>query len=119
MKPTLHLTAMACALCARPVFAGEPINPKLDFADMRVVVTYVSPGELWNLQRSHGAAVDPRDLNLHYRRGFSLLKRNRETGALTCEIYLSDEERPREVDDAATQSLGHELLHCMLGDYHR
>jgi hypothetical protein len=46
-------------------------------------------------------------------------KRNRETGALTCEIYLSDEQRPREVDDAATLSLGHELLHCMLGDYHR
>jgi hypothetical protein len=86
---------------------------------MRVVVAYVSTSELWNLQRKLGARVDPRNLNHHHRRGFSVLKRNRETGALTCEIYLSDEERPREVDDAATLSLGHELLHCMIGDYHR
>jgi hypothetical protein len=119
MKPTLHLAAMACALCADPVLGGELVSPKLDFSDMRVVVVYVSTGELWNLQRKHGTAVDPRDLNLHHRRGFSVLKRNRETGALTCEIYLSNEERPHEVDDAATTSLGHELLHCMLGDYHR
>ena len=118
MKPTLHLATLVCALCARPALGAEPVNPTLALAEMRVVVAYVSTGELWNLQRKHGS-VDPRDLNQHHRRGFSILKKNLQTGAFTCEIYLSNEERPREVDDAATLSLGHELLHCMIGDYHR
>ena len=42
-----------------------------------------------------------------------------ETGARTCEIYLPALQRPRDVDDEGTLTLGHELLHCMLGDYHR
>ena len=86
---------------------------------MRVVVNYVSTGELVNLQRKYGADVDLREIRQDYRHGFSILKKNRETGALTCEIYLPNDKRPREVDDEATLSLGHELLHCMRGDYHR
>ena len=86
---------------------------------MRVVVTYISTGELVNLQRKYGANVDLRDIRQDHRHGFSILKTNRETGARTCEIYLPNDQRPREVDDEATLSLGHELLHCMRGDYHR
>ena len=87
---------------------------------MRVIVTYVSVGELVKLQAKYGnAKIDRRDIRQDHRRGFSILKTNRETGARTCEIYLPNAQRPKEVDDEATLVLGHELLHCMLGDYHR
>ena len=71
------------------------LKPTLDVNDMRVVVTYVSTGELVNLQRKYGANVDRRDIRQDYRHGFSILKTNRETGARTCEIYLPATAAPR------------------------
>ncbi len=119
MRANLHLAILAQALVAGSVLGEELIKPTLDFSDMRVVVTYVSTGDLANLQDGHGFGLDRREIRQNYRHGFSILKKNRETGALVCEIYLPNELRPREVDDAATLTLGHELLHCMRGDYHR
>jgi hypothetical protein len=73
-----------------------------------------------NLQAKYGnSKIDRRDIRQDHRKGFSILRANRETGARTCEIYLPNAQRPKEVDDEATLILGHELLHCMLGDYHR
>ena len=111
--------AASLALLQRPVQAGEVMKPTLDVNDMRVVVTYVSTGELVYLQRKFGANIDLREIRQDYRHGFSILKTNRETGARTCELYLPNDQRPREVDDEGTLTLGHELLHCMRGDYHR
>ncbi len=59
------------------------------------------------------------DIRQDHRNGFSILKTNRETGSRTCEIYLPNDQRPRTRDDKGTLTLGHELLHCMFGDYHR
>jgi hypothetical protein len=86
---------------------------------MRVLVSYVAVGELVLLQKRHGANIDWRDLRQDHRDGFSILKTNRETSARTCEIYLPQTQRPRVRDDRGTLTLGHELLHCMLGEYHR
>ena len=119
MRSPLYVALLAQASFAAAARGGEPIKPTIDFNDMRVVVTYVSTGELANLQHTYGAKIDRREIRQDYRHGFSILKRHRETGALTCEIYLPNERRPRQVDDEATLSLGHELLHCMRGDYHR
>jgi hypothetical protein len=120
MSRTLQLALLACALQARPLLGGELIKPTLDVNDMRVVVSYVSTGELVNLQAKYGGVgIDHREIRQDYRHGFSILKTNRETGARTCEIYLPNAKRAAEVDDASTLILGHELLHCMLGDYHR
>jgi hypothetical protein len=120
MSRGLHRTLVLAYLgYAAPAFAGELIKPTLDVSDMRVVVAYVSTGELVNLQAKYGAKVDRRELRQDYRHGFSILKTNRETGARTCEIYLPSDQKAREVDDEGTLSLGHELLHCMLGNYHR
>ena len=95
------------------------MKPTMDVHDLYLVVTYVSVGELANLQaRLGGSHTDLRDIRQSNRHGFSILKTNRETGARTCEIYLPDSKRPREVDDQPTLILGHELLHCLLGDYH-
>jgi hypothetical protein len=107
------------ALHQGPVQAGEIMRPTLDLNDMRVVVTYISTNELMNLQHKYGANIDLRDVRQDYRHSFSILKTNRETGARTCEIYLPNDQRPREVDDEGTLTLGHELLHCMRGNYHR
>jgi hypothetical protein len=119
MSGRLHLAIFVFALRVAPSLGGELIKPTFDVSDMRVVVAYVSTNELVNLQREYGAHIDLRELRQNYRHGFSILKTDRQTGARTCEIYLPSAKRPAEVDDAATLSLGHELLHCMLGDYHR
>jgi hypothetical protein len=118
MSRPLHIAMLACALSAVPA-RGELIKPTLDVSDMRIVVRYVAVGELTNLQAKLGANVDIRDIRQNHRHGFSILKTNRETGARTCEIYLPESKRPAEVDDESTLILGHELLHCMLGSYHR
>jgi hypothetical protein len=119
MRQALHLVVIALALVAVPVHARERIKPTLEVNDVRVVVTYVSISELVNLQRRYRVRSDPRELRQDHRHGFSILKTNRTTGARTCEIYLTDDTRPREVDDEGTLTLGHELLHCLLGNYHR
>jgi hypothetical protein len=113
------LFTVSLALLEGPVQGGEMTKPTLDINEMRLVVTYVSTGELVNLQREYGAHIDLREIRQDYRHGFSILKTNRETGARTCEIYLPNDQKPREVDDEGTLTLGHELLHCMRGDYHR
>ena len=120
----MHLRRVSVALVAgslltQPVCAHEVIKATLDVQDMRLVVNYVSTGELVQLQRQYGKHIDLRDVRQDHRHGFSILKTNRETGARTCEVYLPNEQRPGEVDDVGTLTLGHELLHCMLGDYHR
>jgi hypothetical protein len=113
------LFAVSVALLEVPVQAGEALKPTLDINDMRIVIAYVSTNELANLQSKYGGRIDLREIRQDYRHGFSILKTNRETGARTCEIYLPNDQRPREVDDEGTLTLGHELLHCMRGDYHR
>jgi hypothetical protein len=115
----MGLALGAGAWLAQPLCANEAINPTLDVQDLRVVVSYVSKAELVQLQRKYGKHIDLRDVRQDHRHGFSILKTNRETGARTCEVYLPSEQRPDEVDDVGTLTLGHELLHCMLGDYHR
>jgi len=115
----MSLALVAGALLAQPSWASEVIKPTLDVQDLRLVVNYVSTGELIKLQREWGKHIDLRDVRQDHRHGFSILKTNRETGARTCEVYLPSAQRPGEVDDDGTLTLGHELLHCMLGDYHR
>jgi len=65
-----------------------PIKPRIDVNDFRVVVSYLSIGELGKLAAKHGAWIDMRDVRQTSRHGFSIL-------------------------------LGHDVVHCMLGDYRR
>ena len=117
MREGLCAALATATLMANAAGGGELLKP-LDRKDFRVVVVFVTTHELMELQRRHGANVDRRDIRQSHRRGFSILKTNRETGARTCEIYLPAEHQLR-VDDHGTMSLGHELMHCMYGDYHR
>jgi hypothetical protein len=117
--PRTPIALISCTVLAAPARANEVIKPTLEVRDMRVMVSYVSTGELVQLQRKYGAHIDLRDIRQDHRHGVSILKTNLETGARTCQIYLPNEQRPAKVDDDGTLTLGHELLHCMLGNYHR
>src|SRR5262245_13973719 len=119
MRPALHLAALACLVCTAALAGEEPITPTRDLSDVRVVVTHVSTSELVNVQRRYGLRVDLRGIPQNNRHGFTIVKRNLKTGAFTCEIYLPNDRRPRTVDDEATLIIGHEFLHCLLGEYHR
>ena len=121
MQPLRIVTVLILhGLLAHPTAASETISPTLHVQDVRVIVSYVSNTEFAELLWKYGPRIDLRDVRQeYYRHGFSILKTNRETGARTCEIYLPNERRPDKVDDDATLTLGHELLHCMLGNYHR
>jgi hypothetical protein len=121
MSRSLHTVVLACALGAAPSLRAELVKPTISVHDMRVIVAYVSNSEFVILQAKYGThiRVDLRDIRQNHRRGLSILKTNRATGERTCEIYLPERQRPVEVDDEGTLNLGHELLHCMLGDYHR
>jgi hypothetical protein len=119
VQRNIYLAVIAQVPLISAVLGGELLKPTLDVNDMRVVIRFVSTGELVTLQADYGAHIDRRDIRQDHRHGFSILKTNRETGARTCEIYLPNDKRPREVDDEGTLVLGHELLHCMRGDYHR
>ena len=119
MSRTLHLAMLACALQAGPLLGEELIKPTLDVKGHAGRGQLRIDGRARELQAKYGAHIDRRELRQDHRHGFSILKTNRETGARTCEIYLPNANRPAKVDDEATLTLGHELLHCMLGDYHR
>jgi hypothetical protein len=118
MRSLLRAAVLASMLGVPPA-SGELLKATIDVRDMRIVIAFVSPAELAALQRRYGANVDLRDIRQNHRRGFSLLRTNAVSGARTCEVYLPSDRRPREVDDEGTLSLGHELLHCMYGNYHR
>jgi hypothetical protein len=94
--PRIFIVLIAQVLLAPTAAATDVIKPTLDVQDMRVVVSYVSTGELVQLQSKYGANVDLRELRQDYRHGFSILKTNRETGARTCQIYLPNELRARQ-----------------------
>jgi len=51
-------------------------------------------------------AVHPRDL-----RGFSILSRNKDTGAYICDVFVV-KLGGSQIDDDRTVTFGHEVLHC-------
>ena len=50
-------------------------------------------------------------VNENYLKGFSILKRNTETGAYTCDLYVVKMTGAL-VDEDRTTTFGHEVLHC-------
>jgi hypothetical protein len=107
------------ALLAAPA-SSEPIRPTLDLTATRIEVTWVhSASELARLRQQFERPVgDSRSRagiggGLDRLRGFSVLvKRN---GEQVCLVYVY---RPTTLDDDRTLALGHEMLHCLLGEYH-
>lgn len=70
--------------------------------------------EVHNLSKDHPIQIEgfAQWVELRDAQGNTLPDRN---NASTCQIYIV---RPKSVDDEYTLTLGHEMLHCVLGEYH-
>jgi hypothetical protein len=102
------------------VSAGEVIRPTFDFTDMRVEVHWMASSADIRLEAQKyrvdlpSATFGSSRLYAGRHEGFSILgKRN---GERVCLIFVR---KPEHVDDDRTTAVGHELLHCLLGAYHR
>jgi hypothetical protein len=104
---------------------AEWIDPTLDLSTVLIEVTWVADSvELAEIRKRYESPLQRSRASA----GFSGAFRNRpddgiksfsvlgkRDGAWVCLIFV---ERPQVVNDARTLQLGHELAHCLLGDYH-
>jgi hypothetical protein len=67
---------------------------------------FESTDELREASKSSGQAINEVGLN-----GFSILKRNKETGEFVCDLYVV-KMSGAQVDGDHTTTFGHEVLHC-------
>ena len=96
---------------------SEVIKPTLDVQDMRVVVSYVSTGELVQLQWKYGAHIDRREIRAGLpARLLDPEDEPRDGRQDVRDLPARTSTGPDKVDDDGTLTLGHELLHCMLGE---
>jgi hypothetical protein len=107
---------LALALWAETAH-GEDIRPTIDFRAVKLEVTWVeSNAEIEHARKRYGAEIEEEG---HRRvpqkpEGFAVLVRS--DGAFVCRLWVL---QPGNVDDERTTALGHELLHCLVGAYHR
>lgn len=102
--------ALWLALARSTAHAADVWAQVADVGTVTVRIHWGSEQELRAAARSFGKR---RQSELF---GFSVLRKNLETGAYTCDIYMP--RSPTRVDDRVTNHLGHELAHC-LGLSHR
>jgi hypothetical protein len=93
-----------------PAGAGEDWSVVEEVPAVTVRIHWVSQAELIAAARKVGQRPQTTAL------AFSTLRKNRETGTYTCDIWMP--ERPSRTWDKPTMSLGHELAHC-LGFVHK
>lgn len=116
VRPTLPLGGFALALLAEMTH-GEDIEPTIDFRAMKLEITWAnSNAEIEHARARYGAEIADEG---HRRvpqepEGFAVLVRS--DGGLVCRLWVL---KPLNVDDKRTTALGHELLHCLVGAYHR
>lgn len=90
------------------------LTPTLDLKAVRVEVTWVADRpEMNRLRRQYGQPPLDDAVIRSRLTGFSVL--GKREGEYVCLIFAP---RPEREDDRATVALGHELAHCLLGDYH-
>lgn len=93
--------------------AAQSVRPSLDLDSVRVEVTWVeSRAELKSLRREWGQPKIDTVVRTRLT-GFSVL--GKRDGEYVCLLFV---QRPESVDDRNTLALGHELLHCLAGQYH-
>jgi len=90
-----------------PASASELWSVAAEVQTVTVRIHWVSAVEL--LDAARGVGRKPQDQNAAL--AFSVLRKNAETGAYTCDVYMP--KRPARVWDKPTASLGHELAHCL------
>lgn len=116
----LAIVALPLLTTAAPASGRDVIRPTLDFTDVRIEVHWMDSSAAIRLEARKYRVDLPRAtfgssrLYAGRHEGFSILgKRN---GERVCLIFVR---KPAHVDDDKTTAVGHELLHCLLGVYHR
>ena len=97
--------ALWLALGTPAAHAADVWARAAEVGTVTVQIHWVSVEELRAAARSVGKGPQAEPM------GFSVLRKNVETGAYTCDIYMPRE--PTRVDDRVTNLLGHELAHCL------
>lgn len=88
-----------------PAQASELWTATTEVQAVTVRIHWVSTVELLAAARDVGKKPQTAPM------GFSVLRKNVETGAYTCDVYMPN--RPVRIWDKPTTSLGHELAHCL------
>jgi hypothetical protein len=122
----MRIVIAALALLSTQALADERVSPTLDLSAVMVEVTWVaSSDELAALRTQYESRTANADAGqqqfassrLGGRRpretGFSVL--GKRDGQYVCLLFVL---RPINTNDGRTTAIGHELLHCLLGDYH-
>lgn len=96
------LLVLAAVLSISPAKAGELWTRKVLAEDVAITVHVVSVDELRRLRGVVSWGLPTADQTS--RQGLAKLYRNRETGAWTCEVYVTK--------DSTEETLAHERRHC-------
>jgi hypothetical protein len=106
----LWATASVC-------LAGERYKPTHEITELKLQVIYATEAEIQLIRSKYKENVESlKGVKVIAYKGFSVLLRNKKTGTYTCVLYRT---RPQYVDDQSTITVGHEIDHCLLGNYHK
>jgi hypothetical protein len=112
-RRTLFALLALVALAA----SAQRIVPTIDFSAMKLEITWVrTNAQIEEARKEYGAEIEQEGNRRLPQKpeGFAVLVRR--AGEVVCRLWVL---KPENVDDQRTTALGHELLHCALGDYHR
>lgn len=104
--------------------AASPVSPTLELSAVRVEVTWVeSSAGIQSKAREYGRCPRRDSVVMSERlsgasclgehSGFAVL--GKRDGQYVCLLFVL---KPERTDDDRTTAVAHELLHCLLGDYH-
>ena len=96
--------------------SAQRIVPTVDFSAMKLEIRWVRTlAQIEAAREEYGAEIEQEGNRRVPQKpeGFAVLVRR--AGELVCRLWVL---KPENVDDQRTTALGHELLHCALGNYH-
>jgi len=107
----LRSTALVLALAVAAFASASELQTTLELSALRVEVTWIaSDREMNRLRLDYGQPSTTQGTTLN---GFSVL--GKRDGEYVCLLFVR---KPDQVNGKRTLALGHELLHCLLGEYH-
>lgn len=111
----MRIALLLLLLLSRGAFAAGTVSPTLNLEAVKIEVTWVeSRADMIRLRREHGQPPLEDPVFRSRLTGFSIL--GKRDGEYVCLLFV---QKPERVDDDRTTALGHEIAHCLLGDYHR
>jgi hypothetical protein len=110
--------ASLIALCHCGAATGDEWREVAPVSVVEVRIHWTTPRELEDIARSVGWRSEPLagQRTAPKAQGFSILARDKDTGAYACDIFMVPAPQGR-FTSALFQTLGHEMVHC-LGQEH-